>query len=304
MRCLICWTLLAAALPAAAEEPVRVFILAGQSNMEGHGIVPLDVKRNEGRGSLEWLTKNAETAPRFRHLLADDGSWRSRDDVWICYGERRGPLSVGYGANPQRIGPELSFGWAMGTHYAEPVLLIKCAWGGKSLAVDFRPPGAGGETGPYYKQILADVATVLGDLNTHVPHLAGRATQLTGFGWHQGWNDRVNQKFNDEYETNLAHFIRDIRRDLKAPGLPFVVAETGMGGPEENHPRALSLMRAQAAVPQYDEFRGNTAFVGTRTFWRPQEQSPSGQGYHWNTNAETYYLIGDAMAAAMLKLCQ
>ena len=25
----------------------------------------------------------------------------------------------------------------------EPVLLIKCAWGGKSLAVDFRPPSAG-----------------------------------------------------------------------------------------------------------------------------------------------------------------
>jgi hypothetical protein len=27
-----------------------------------------------------------------------------------------------------------------------------------------------------------------------------------------------------------------------------------------------------------------------------------GQGYHWNTNAETYYLIGDAMGQAMLRL--
>lgn len=303
MRCLFCLTLLVASLPVAADEPVRVFILAGQSNMQGHGIVPSEAKRNEGRGSLEWLATQADTAPRFKHLVSADGSWRTRDDVWICYGDRRGPLTVGYGAGPDRIGPELAFGWAMGEHYREPVLLIKCAWGGKSLAVDFRPPSAGGEVGPYYKQILADVTAVLDDPSKHAPDLAGRPLKLTGFGWHQGWNDRVNQQFNDEYEHNLAHFIRDIRRDLKAPGLPFVVAETGMGGSDETHPRALSLMKAQAAVPQYDEFKNNTAFVGTRAFWRTKEQSPSGQGYHWNTNAETYYLIGDAMAAAMLKLC-
>ena len=55
-----------------------------------------------------------------------------------------------------------------------------------------------------------------------------------------------------------------------------------------------------AAVAEHPEFQGNVAFVGTRAFWRPQEQSPSGQGYHWNTNAETYCLIGDAMGKAML----
>jgi alpha-galactosidase len=32
--------------------------------------------------------------------------------------------------------------------------------------------------------------------------------------------------------------------------------------------------------------------------------SPSGQGYHWNTNAETYYSIGEAMGTAMKKLCE
>ncbi len=52
----------------------------------------------------------------------------------------------------------------------------------------------------------------------------------------------------------------------------------------------------------YPEFKGNVAFVGTRHFWRPKEVSPSGQGYHWNSNAETYYLIGAAMGEAMLKL--
>ena len=32
------------------------------------------------------------------------------------------------------------------------------------------------------------------------------------------------------------------------------------------------------------------------------DQSPSGQGYHWNSNAETYFLIGEAMGQAMLRL--
>jgi alpha-galactosidase len=75
-----------------------------------------------------------------------------------------------------------------------------------------------------------------------------------------------------------------------------------MSGREEKHPRALSLMKAQAAVAKHDEFQGNVAFVGTKDFFRPKEQSPSGQAYHWNSNAETYYLIGDSMGAAMLKL--
>ena len=90
--------------------------------------------------------------------------------------------------------------------------------------------------------------------------------------------------------------------ELDAPELPCVLAETGMSGHEEKHPRALSLMRAQAAVAEYDEFRGNVAFVPTRDFYRPADQSPTGQAYHWNNNAETYYRIGHGMGTAMLGL--
>lgn len=34
----------------------------------------------------------------------------------------------------ETIGPELGFGWVMGDALDAPVLLMKCAWGGKSLA--------------------------------------------------------------------------------------------------------------------------------------------------------------------------
>jgi alpha-galactosidase len=301
---------------AAEPKPVLVFILAGQSNMEGQGFIAADPKRNGGKGSLEFVVKDPATAAKFAHLADKGGKWRVRDDVFISYLDRKGPLTVGYGAKKELIGPELGFGWVMGEAYEQPVLLIKCAWGGKSLAVDFRPPSSGkppyslGEkqdaaiaadpkiVGKYYRETLDLVKATLPKVKELVPGSDGKY-ELVGFGWHQGWNDRINDKFNAEYEANMGNFIRDIRKDLGVPALPFVIAETGMNGPEEKHPRALSLMKAQAAVAEKPEFKGNVAFVGTKAFWRPQEQSPSGQGYHWNTNAETYYLIGEAMGEAM-----
>jgi len=285
------------------KSPVKVFVLAGQSNMEGQGVIKLDPKKNEGKGSLEYLVKTPATADRFKHLVDKDGKWIVRDDVWIWYLERKGGLTVGYGAKDDRIGPELQFGNVVGNYFDNQVLLIKLAWGGKSLGKDFRPPSSGGEVGPFYTEIVKQVKDVLANLKTQFPDYDGRGYELAGFGWHQGWNDRVNQAFNDEYEKNMANFIRDIRKDLGVKDLPFVIAETGMSGREETHPRALSLMRAQAAVAEYPEFKGNVAFVGTKDFYRPKEVSPSGQAYHWNSNAETYFLIGNGMGEAMIKLC-
>jgi alpha-galactosidase len=287
--------------------------------MEGAGQVAANTNRNGGRGSLEFLVKDPATAKQFAPLVDASGQWRKRDDVWISYLDRQGPLTVGFGARRETMGPELGFGWVVGDALDQPVLLIKCAWGGKSLAVDFRPPSAGrlpyslGDKGDaalaqspdtlgrYYRETLALTKAALGRIRELVPGSDGRYV-LAGFGWHQGWNDRINDKFNAEYETNLVHFIRDIRRDLGAPKLPFVIAETGMTGPEEKHPRALALMKAQAAAAARPEFQGNVAFVATRSFWRPADQSPSNQGYHWNSNAETYYLIGEGMGKSMLRL--
>lgn len=286
----------------AGQGPLKVFILAGQSNMQGAGIIASDPNRNGGKGSLEAMLKNPALADRVPKLVDANGNWLVRNDVWIWYFDRKGDLTVGYGARETNIGPEFGFGHAVGDAFDEQVLLIKTAWGGKSLAVDFRPPSSGGQVGPFYTQMLEHIKGVLENLEEHFPEYDGRGYELLGFGWHQGWNDRINQAHNDAYAENLKHFIHDIRRDLGVQQLPFVIAETGMSGPTETHPRALSLMRAQASVAELEDFRGNVAFVGTKSFFRPKEESPSGQAYHWNNNAETYFLIGDAMAEAMLGL--
>jgi len=214
---------------ALAQRPLKVFILAGQSNMEGQGEMT-----SGAQGNLTYMVQNDPNGT-YQHLVDGDGDWVIRDDVWIWYKRGgsvvvKGGLSAGYGVNGHCIGPEMQFGHVIGDAYEDQVLLIKTAWGGKSLAVDFRPPSSGydkppaapGDQGYYYKEMLDIVADVLDNLATHFPAYQGQGYEIVGFGWHQGWNDRVNQGFNDQYEQNMANFIRDVRKDLGVADLPFV----------------------------------------------------------------------------------
>ncbi len=289
-------------VPLSKAPPVKVFILAGQSNMVGHGFVMAEAKRNGGKGSLEQVARDPSSNPKFKQLLNRDGTWRVRDEVFIHFLNRKGKLTVGFGAGEDCIGPELGFGFVVGDSIREPVLLIKLAWGGKSLAQDFRPPSSGGTVGPCYTDVVRRAKEVMASVGTHFPELKDRSVELVGFGWHQGWNDRVNTAFVQEYEQNMSNFIGDVRKDLGVPHMPFVIAETGMRGETERDQDALNLMKAQAAVAVRPEFKSNVAFVSTRAFWRPTEISPSSQDYHWNSNAETYYLIGHSMGRAMTDL--
>ena len=288
----------------APKSPVKVFILAGQSNMEGQGRIAADVKRNDGKGSLEYLVKDPTTAKRFEHIVDDAGKWVVRDDVWIWYLGRKGGLTVGYGARNDRIGPEFQFGHVIGDHLDNQVLIIKTAWGGKSLAKDFRPPSSGGEVGAYYTEMMKHIKDVLGNIKKNFGDYDGGGYEIVGFGWHQGWNDGCSTGPTAEYEKNLANFIRDIRKELGVKDLPFVIANSGFGGRAQKVKRRLDIVKAQAAPAKYEEFKGTVACVDTRDYFRPPEVSPSRQGYHWNSNAETYFLIGDGMGEAMKKLCK
>ena len=60
------------------------------------------------------------------------------------------------------------------------------------------------------------VKAALANIKELVPGSDGRYV-LSGFGWHQGWNDRINDKFNAEYESNMVHFIRDMRKTSACP---------------------------------------------------------------------------------------
>ena len=186
----------------------------------------------------------------------------------------------------------------MGDHLEKPVLLIKTAWGGKSLYRDFRPPGSGGTVGPYYKKMLEEVRAALAALKD-------RKYIISGFVWFQGWNDMVDEDARAEYAANMIHLATDIRREFKAPQLPIVIGELGNLG-EKASGGIVEIRKAQAGAAASPKFRKSTvAFVKTTPFARPKELSPNpGHGHHWFGNAESYFLIGDALGKAMVKLLE
>lgn len=393
---------------SAAASPLKVFILAGQSNMEGHAKIT----------TFDYLGDDPATAPLLQRMRGPDGQPRVCERVWISYltgdGEKNfelaGQLTAGFGslwgADPtkpgEKIGPEFTFGLALEAALPGPILLIKVAWGGKSLHTDFRPPGAGPyelssfqrenypkqtghgipkdferwkiekarETGRCYRWMIEHVKQVLADPKRVCPQYdPAQGFELAGFVWLQGWNDMVDGHVYPNYNRPdrfalysdlLAQFIRDVRKDLAAPKLPFVIGVMGVDGAAPGT-EGLAFRRAMAAPAALPEFRGNVVAVETAPFWSEElgaidrkydqvrqmrhyldskhkdhanadgtmteeqkreylkkfeadlinpaevalwKRGASNAGYHYLGCAKTFALMGQAFAAANLKLLE
>lgn len=332
-------------------KPLKVFILAGQSNMQGHAHVR----------TMDAMALNPKTAPILQEMRREDGSARICEKAWISSigsadVEQIGQLTSGFGADARgpKIGPEFTFGIYMEKLLDEPILIIKTAWGGKSLNTDFRPPSAGPfefnakqleafnkqgkdvetikaekikATGYYYRQMTEHVTQVLSDIKRVYPDYdVKRGYELAGFVWFQGWNDMVDQGTYpnrgtpggyDQYSEVLAHFIRDVRKDLSAPMLPFVIGVIGVGGPtseygpdqqryKDTHQSFRDAMAAPAALP---EFQGNVVAVLTENYWdmelialRARESALKPKTDEINSAMKEGRLTRDAGKAALDKL--
>ena len=303
-------TSVAACSIAAAEKPLQVYILAGQSNMQGHAKI----------STFEHIGMDPATKPMLAEMQNADGTPRVCERVWIssigcgkdATIEQTGKLTAGFGASTEKIGPEFTFGLYMRKFTDAPILIIKTSWGGKSLNTDFRPPSAGPyvfnetqlasfqkqgkdlatikaakekETGVYYRQMLEHVKKVLGDIKRVVPDYdAAQGYELAGFAWFQGFNDMVDSGTYlnrdkpggyEAYGTVMADFIRDVRKDLNVPQMPFVIGVLGVGGPtadyapdQQRYKSSHDNFRAAMAAPaQLPEFKGNVAAVLTEKYW-------------------------------------
>uniref|UniRef100_A0A6U6FT91 Sialate O-acetylesterase domain-containing protein n=2 Tax=Odontella aurita TaxID=265563 RepID=A0A6U6FT91_9STRA len=145
----------------------------------------------------------------------------------------------------------------------------------------------------------------LANLTAYFPSIdTNFSVKLSGFAWHQGWNDGCDAQMTAEYEFNLANLIRDLRVDFDAPNLPVSIGVSGMAGYSPG--RRTDIVNAQFAVAnrtKYPEFAGNVASVETRNYLRePKPHSPSDFDYHWNNNAESLWLVGEAMGKAMVEM--
>lgn len=238
------------------DRPVKVYIMAGQSNMVGFGTVS-----GEPSSTLESMTLRQNTFP---NLIDGSGDWTTRADV-----RYRGVIAdvantlLSPGLLGPAFGPELGFGYMMGWYHDEPVLLIKASAGGRSLAFDILPPGspayeydgrvyAGYGEGPAERAIgeepalnptewaghdwdrffidesefvrsqnaVTNVVDVLDNFATDYPGWASQGFEIAGFVWWQGDADRYEASRATRYEENLTRLILELRNyyETRYPG--------------------------------------------------------------------------------------
>ncbi len=284
-------------------------------------------------GTLETVVKQDG---KFPYLVDKPGNWIARDDVWykgVVTATANKSLSIGCGASNNNIGPELGFGHIVGDHHDEPVLILKASQGNRSLGWDYLPPDserfehegyiyAGYKDSParweigtkpepinwyagkQYDDCFTATHDVLNNFDKEFPHWKSRGYEIAGFVWWQGHKDG-GEPYARRYEQNLVHFIKTLRKGFDTPNAPFVIATIGFDGWNMEGPHK-KVAEAQLAVSgdrgKYPEFKGNVLSVETRDFWREPDVSPKNQGFHYNQNAETYMLVGEALGNGMIQL--
>jgi hypothetical protein len=244
----------ALALVSASDAPalpVKVFLLGGQSNMDGRA--PMS-------GLPTSPVNLQEPQPDVLFYHSDQGEDSTATANMLI------PLQPGtaeYGPNGlgPAFGPEITFGRKMADDLPDQnFALIKSANGGTSLRADWNPLSGGEYT--KFKETVADGMGALVD--------AGYTPEIGGMLWMQGEADATSFFAARNYETNLRSFIDAIRTEYADPVLPFLIGEVftnDYGG---------MVSAAQAAVAAAD---ANAGFITTRdlSFQDKWHFDPNGQ---------------------------
>lgn len=198
------------ALVGCSQDPENlVFILAGQSNMEGYG------------NSSELSDTHKALPPNVTYL-------------------KNGQLSD-FTAH-ERFGPEVGFAHEMSRHFPQQsITLIKFAVGGTSLLAwapqwleeNAELTGNGG-AGPLYERLFGFIAQV--DSNN--------AADFAGVLWMQGERDARFANVGSQYADNFRGLIEQIRLDLGRPDLPFFYGQ--VNPPVQRYPAVTEVRQAQS----------------------------------------------------------
>lgn len=284
-------------------KPLKIYILAGQSNMSGYGNLK----------TLDYMKRDPVTVSILNEIVDEKGESKIIENVWISQVHKSGKLSTGYGANRggPKIGPELTFGIYMHKIVKEPILIIKTSWGATSLHTDWRSPSAGPfkfsnaflsegkmseqelaklkeqkveKSGKQYRLMMDHVKKVLADVKKAYPNYNEKEGYVVeGFVWFQGVHDLIDKatypkagKSNNahgEYTRLLSCLIRDVRKEINAPKMKVVIGEIGLNGdfsvkPNDQFVSLLtSLRKAQADTAKLNEFKGSVISIDTSKYW-------------------------------------
>ncbi len=259
------------AAPADPAKPVKVFIFAGQSNMEG-----------------------ADARPeRIDDFSMFKGAGAPQPDVLYCTLAPAGQDSF-KGWSPlqplRSFGSELTFARLLKKHDDSPLAIIKSAVGGTTVAFDWNPeaPDKGQKL---YPRTLQLIRAALQELEKR-----GVNYRLEGVMWHQGENDMLDRNLGTNYSAGLNTLIKRLRKDLRAPELKLFIAEVsekGIWGMDHRH--NLAVLRQQ----QDTVLRADGLLHWVPTSHLAFEVMGSGQPhYHFGTQGQLQ--MGEAFIAAYL----
>lgn len=173
-------------------------------------------------------------------------------------------------------------------------------------------PGVGASWSTYWSVYsVTNVTDILDNWAAQYPAWAAQGFEIAGFAWWQGYND-MSEPAASRYEARLTSLIKNLRSyyEGRYPGkirsnAPFVLGTVAFGGWNLSG-AGLKVADAQLAVgdpAKHPEFDGNVKTMEARNYYRATGPDTS-QGHHYNHNAETYYLLGDALGRGMVQLLQ
>jgi hypothetical protein len=324
-------------LRQTGKGPLKVFILAGQSNMDGQA----DIRTVDFLGE----DKDPAKAALLKAFKPGGEIYMTRDDVWVANAGVYDKLQPGFGGRKNydvlgsNIGPEYAFGYYMGEALDEQVLLIKYGPGGQSLCVNFRPPSAGvpagkksEDVGNQYRVLTGYVHETLENLKTKFPGYNEKAGyEIAGFVWFQGYNDQFDDTGRKEYGQNLVHLIKDLRTEFKAPNMKTVVGVMGVNGVANELGKQKDVRDGHRFINTVPELKGNAKAIESAPLLHPEivaiktagwlnkerdltktpvtaeeqamlDRATSSQGYHYYGEGRFFVLLGKAFADTMLEL--
>jgi hypothetical protein len=215
---LLAWATVAVLLaqPARAAH-VQVFLMAGQSNMQGYA-------PSSGLSS-QWQTPQA-------------------DVPFYYYGSSSlMTLRPGSGYNGG-FGPEVSFGRTVSDGLPlEQFAIIKHGEGSTSLDIEWDP-----SSGAAYDRFLATVNNGLAALTA-----AGHTYEIAGMLWTQGERDAKQNRTTAQYQADLIEFIADVRERFGA-NLPFLLSRLSLNQTNITSTQLTQVRTAQQNVAAADPY--------------------------------------------------
>jgi hypothetical protein len=290
-----------------------VFLLAGQSNMEGNidrtlfdnlmyelGQGPTDNLQQRLKDRLRSMydetllteemaaLETSELIRLNREGLVNETLSQPYSRVMCAWQQATPePLALNCG-NP--FGPELILGHALGATAFSPTSLIKVAKGGTTLYTDWLPPSAASRTGravgPLYTQLSERIKSLQTNPASVHPNCATQKCRWAGFIWFQGENDVFDKNAGPVYEQNLKNFISDVRSEMGSAELPVIVVQIGAWAQSCDWEK--NVAPAQQAVVAADPYARLVKTDDLNSF------------YHYDPAAQL--IIGERVAKALIPM--